>query len=249
MFHTLKKLTWVGCLLSLAACAAPPSSAGNDLETIRKLAQERLSKTSDDSTAIKTIRQSAYPGLYELVTENHKVVYTDSTASFLFVGHLYDLKTARDLTAERIDEVTAIKFDSLPLELAIKQVKGNGKRRIAVFSDTDCPFCRKLETELAGITDVTVYTFLYPIQQLHPSAPEHSRRIWCAADRQKAWSEYWSHNAIPDARECDVTGLDKILKLGASHDIQATPTLVFGDGHVIPGALPMAQLERGLNAR
>jgi thiol:disulfide interchange protein DsbC len=249
MPRKLLSFVLAGAFLALATLAVPAGAA--DIEAIRKLAQQRLSHSDEEggNVSIKSVRATPYFGLYEIVTEDNKLVYTDENVNYLVSGRIYDMKTLKDLTAPRLEEITAIKFDSLPLDLAIKSVKGNGKRKLVVFSDSDCPFCRKLENELAAITDLTVYTFLFPIEQLHPSAPEHSRRIWCAPDRLKAWNEYWSKNAIPDARDCDTAGLDQILKLGRAHGIQATPTLVFADGHVIPGALPTAQLEKNLGSR
>jgi thiol:disulfide interchange protein DsbC len=235
---------------AVASAAKEPAQDPARNEAVRKLAQERLGHGAEDGAVkIVSVRLTPYLGLFEIVTEDHKLVYTDEKVSYLVAGRIFDMKNLKDLTSDRLEEIAAIKLDSLPLELAIKSVKGNGKRKLVVFSDSDCPFCRKLENELANVTDVTVYTFLFPIQQLHPSAPEHSRRIWCSADRLKAWNEYWAKNTLPEARDCDVSGLDRILKVGKTNGIQATPTLVFADGHVIPGALPAAQLEHNLGPR
>ncbi|MDE3009904.1 MAG: DsbC family protein [Pseudomonadota bacterium] len=221
------------------------------LAAIGKLVEERLSGSSDGGTSVHvtSVRPMAMLGLYEVVTSDNKLVYTDDKVDYIISGHIYDLANMSDLTGERLEQINAIALDALPLDLAIKTVKGNGKRRMAVFSDTDCPFCRKLENEMANITDVTVYTFLFPIQSLHPSAPDHTRRIWCASDRLQAWNDYWKSNTLPEARDCDTSALDRILKLGADHHINGTPTLIFADGHVIPGAMPAAQLEKSLGPR
>ena len=246
LFSGLLGISLLATLLTPALCPAA------DLEAIRKAAQQKLSRAADDgsSVTITSVRPAPISGLFEVVTDDRALYYTDEPVNFLIInGSIIDMKAMKNLTAERVREITAIRFDTLPLDLAIKNVKGNGKRKVAVFSDSDCPFCKKLENELATITDVTVYTFLYPIAQLHPNAAEHSRRIWCASDRLKAWNDYWNKSTLPEARECDASGLEKIQKLGRSHGIQATPSLVFADGHMVPGAIPTAELERELGAR
>lgn len=244
--------------LGLTACVASggsdtPVAAAKDsrLETLGKLVEQRLGRNTEDGSSVHvvSVRPLGVLGLYEVVTEDHKLVYTDEKADYVMTGHIYDLKSMQDLTADRLEQISAIKPETLPLDLAIKTVKGNGKRLMVVFSDTDCPYCRKLETEMNNVTDVTVYTFLFPIEQLHPNAPEHSRRIWCAQDRLKAWNDYWNHNTLPEPRQCDASALDTILKLGRKNGIQATPTLIFADGRVIPGAMPTAQLEKALGPR
>jgi thiol:disulfide interchange protein DsbC len=139
-----------------------------------------------------------------------------------------------------------VEFSSLPLDLAIRKVKGTGERKLAVFSDADCPFCAKLETELKGIDNVTIYTFLYPIDQLHPDAARKSRAIWCAPDRAKAWDDFFVSGKLPDnAGDCKHP-VQATAELGRKLRVNATPTLVFADGSVIPGALPAAQLEQQL---
>lgn len=238
--------------LLVAAADAPASPEDKArLAAIGKKVEERLSGTSEDGASVKVVSVRAMPmlGLFEVVTADNKLVYTDKDVGYVISGHIYDLQNMQDLTGERLEQINAIALDSLPLDLAIKTVKGNGKRRIAVFSDTDCPYCRKFESEMSNVTDVTIYTFLFPIQQLHPNAPDHTRRIWCASDRLQAWNDYWKRNALPEPRECDTSGLDRILKLGADHHINGTPTLIFADGHVIPGALPTAMLEKNLGPR
>src|SRR5207244_6217032 len=132
----------------------------------------------------------------------------------------------------------------LPLDLAIKSVKGNGARKIAVFADADCPYCKKLETEMKGVDNVAIYTFLFPIGSLHPDSNRKSKAIWCAPDRDKAWREWIMDGKLPANDGTCATPLDKLLALGNKYNIRATPTIVYADGHVIPGALPMAVLEK-----
>lgn len=225
-------------------------SKATDLEALKKTVQQKLSQSADgQGIVITSVRATPYAGLFEIVTEDHKLVYVDERAGYLFTGHIFEMKGLKDLTAERLEEITSIQFDSLPLDLAIKQVKGNGKRKIAVFSDSDCPYCKKLVQNMASVTDITVYTFLYPIQALHPNALDHSKRIWCAADRAKAWDDYWAKNSLPETRNCDTSALDKVKSLGSKLGIEATPTLIFANGHVVPGAIPSDEIEKGLGPR
>jgi thiol:disulfide interchange protein DsbC len=159
------------------------------------------------------------------------------------VGAVYDTESKRNLTEARMRELNRVAFSSLPLDLAIKKVKGNGERKLAVFSDADCPFCARLENELKSIDNVTIYTFLYPIDQLHPDAARKSRIIWCAPDKAKAWDAFFESGALPkNSGDCDnpvaATG-----QLGQKMRVTATPTLVFADGSIIPGALPAQQID------
>ena len=134
-------------------------------------------------------------------------------------------------------------WDQLPLDLAIKKVKGTGARKLAVFSDADCPFCARLENDLKSIDNVTIYTFLFPIDQLHPDAARKSRQIWCAPDRQKAWDAFFESGTLPDNKGDCKDPIQATAALGQKLRVTATPTLVFADGSVIPGALPAQQLE------
>jgi len=236
-------------VLALIACISIQSHAV-DLDALKKTLQQKLTQSEDgQGITITSVKPTPYAGLFEVVTEDHKLVYVDERANYLFTGHIFDMKGFKDLTGERLDEITAVKFDSLPLDLAIKQVKGNGKRKVAVFSDSDCPYCKKLVQNMASITDITVYTFLFPIQALHPNAMDHSKRIWCATDRAKAWDDYWAKNILPEARNCDTSAMDKAKALGSKLGIEATPTLIFASGRLVPGAIPTEEIEKGLGPR
>ena len=179
---------------------------------------------------------------------NGQIVYTDEKFSFLIAeGHLVDSKTKRDITTDRLADLSKIDFDRLPFDQAIKVVKGNGSRKIAVFSDVDCPFCKRLEqNELSNITDVTIYTFLMPLDQLHPDAANKSKAIWCAADRTKAWQDWILNNQLPKkSANCDVP-LDKVAALAKKLGVTSTPTIFFADGKRILGAYPAAEIEKAL---
>jgi thiol:disulfide interchange protein DsbC len=194
---------------------------------------------------IQNISKTPYAGLYEVFLDG-QIIYTDDSFNFLIVeGRLVDPKNKRDLTAERMDELTRVDFASLPLDKAIKVVKGNGSRKLVVFSDPDCPYCKKLEQkDLVGITDVTIYTFLYPLESLHPDAANKSRAIWCAPDRSKAWQEWILNGQLPKGTaSCDAP-IDDVADLGSKLGITSTPTLIFANGKRLLGAYPAKEIEK-----
>lgn len=198
---------------------------------------------------VESITKTPYAGLYEVFLGG-QIVYTDEKFSFLIAeGRLIEPKTKRDITGERMDELTKVDFAALPFDQAIKIVKGNGSRKLAVFSDPDCPYCKQLEQkELVNITDVTIYTFLYPLEQLHPDAGNKSRAMWCAPDRAKAWTDWVMKGQLPEgAASCD-TPLDKVAGLGRKLGINSTPTLIFANGKRILGAYPAKEIEKVMSA-
>jgi len=198
---------------------------------------------------IESVIKTPYAGLYE-VFMGGQIIYTDEKLTFLIAeGRLVDPKTKKDVTGERLDELTKIDFNSLPLDQAIKVVKGNGSRKLVVFSDVDCPFCKKLEqNELSNITDVTVYTFLYPIEQLHPDAANKSKSIWCASNRVKAWNDWIFNNKLPaNAGNCEVP-LERVGELARKFGVTSTPTLIFSDGKRMLGAQPYKEIEKSMQA-
>ncbi|WP_370576182.1 DsbC family protein [Methylophilus sp. OH31] len=215
-----------------------------DEASLKKLVEGAYPKFKVDS-----VTKTPYPGLYE-VFMGGQIIYTDDKFSFLIAeGRLVDPKTKKDITGERMDELTKIDFNSLPLDQAIKVVKGNGSRKLVVFSDVDCPFCKRLEQkELSNINDVTIYTFLYPIEQLHPDAANKSRSIWCASNRVKAWQDWIFNNKLPaSTAKCDVP-LEKVGELAHKVGVNSTPTLFFENGKRMLGAQPADEIEKSLQA-
>lgn len=230
-----------GFLFSGAALADAKPSA--DEMAVKKAVQKRFPDIDLDS-----LTKTRYDGLYEAVMGGNQVFYTDKSASYILIGSLIDAKTQRNLTETRIRELMQVKFETLPLEAAIKQVKGNGSRKLAVFSDPDCPYCKKLDAELGKVTDVTIYTFFYPIASLHPQAMDKVKAVWCAADRVKAWEDLVQKGTVPQTgTKCDTTPLTKVAELGAKLKVNGTPTIIFADGFRVPGMVPAAQLEKLLN--
>ena len=195
---------------------------------------------------IKSIQKTDYNNLYEVFIGS-QIIYTNDTFDFLIVeGRVVDPKTKIDLTELRLEELTRINFNDLPLSDAIKVVKGDGKRKIAIFSDVDCPYCKRLEKkELSNIDNITIYTFLYPLA-IHPEAEEKSKKIWCAKNRAKAWNEYIFKDKLPkNPGDCE-TPINKIVKLGKDLGITSTPTIILPNGKRVPGAIPYKQLEEYL---
>jgi len=195
---------------------------------------------------IKGIEKTKFNDLYEVYIGG-QIIYTNETFDFLIVeGRVVDPKTKIDLTDLRLEELTRINFKDLPLSDAIKVVKGNGKRKIAIFSDVDCPYCKQLEKkELSNMDNITIYTFLYPLA-IHPEAEEKSKKIWCAKDRAKAWSEYIFKDKLPKNPGDCKTPINKIVKLGKDLGISSTPTIILSNGKRVPGAIPYKQLEEYL---
>lgn len=192
---------------------------------------------------INTVSKSPVPGLYEVITQDH-LFYTDEKGQYLIDGAVFDLKTMRNITEERSRKLFALDFSKLPLELAVKQVKGKGERKLAIFTDPNCGFCKKLEKELLQIDNVTIYQFLYPV---FPGSEEKTRAVWCSKDRSKAWDDLMHNEITPTAGNCD-TPTAKVLALGRKLKVNGTPALIFADGTINPGYLPAAELEKALSA-
>jgi thiol:disulfide interchange protein DsbC len=207
---------------------------------IRKAIEPRLG-----GAKIESVKETPYAGLYELRVAGD-ILYTDKKGEYLVIGHVYDAKTSQDLTRARIDDINKIKFSELPLNLALKQVKGDGKRVIAVFEDPNCGYCKRLrQTTLKNLDNVTIYTFLYNI--LSEDSVVKSRNIWCASDRVKAWDDWMIEGKMAPAApaSCNAPN-DQVLALGQKLHIQGTPAIFFADGSRIPGAVDQKTLEAKL---
>jgi thiol:disulfide interchange protein DsbC len=197
-------------------------------------------------TTVKPIAQ--LPGLYEIVAAGGQIVYADRNADYIFSGRIIDARTKEDLTTNRWTELHRIEFATLPLELAIKTVRGNGSRRLAVFADPRCPYCEQLEQALAGIHDVTIYTFLFPLESLHPGARAMAVKIWCSPDRSQAWSDWMLKRVEPQSMACSDEPIAKLAELASRLEINSTPTLYLADGRRLTGAMSSAEIESNLNS-
>ncbi|HYD82198.1 MAG TPA: DsbC family protein [Paucimonas sp.] len=209
---------------------------------IKKTLEPRLG----ENAKIDSVTKTPYGGLYEVRTGGD-IIYTDENAKYLFVGRILDTKTFQDYTRDRIDEVNKIKFSDLPLDLAVKMVKGDGKRVIAVFEDPNCGYCKRFRQTLHEVDNITVYTFMYNI--LSPDSAVKSKNIWCAPDRTKAWDDWMLHGKVPAETPANCSNPnDKVLALGQKLRVSGTPAIFFADGSRIPGAIDAKALENKLAA-
>lgn len=234
------KMIKVACVL-LAGMVLTAAHAETAQETaVRKAIEPRLGSDAK----VVSVTQTPYSGLYELQV-NDDIIYTDAKAKYLFVGRVVDTKTYQDYTKARLDEINKVAFADLPLELAMKRVKGNGKRKIAVFEDPNCGYCKQFNETLQGIDNITIYTFQYNI--LAPDSITKSRDIWCASNRNKAWDDWMLNGKLPPAASPNCSAPhEKVLELGRSLRITGTPTVIFADGSRIPGAIDGKALEAKL---
>ena len=209
--------------------------------TIRKNLAERIPQLQ----AIDEVNKSPMAGLYEVRVNGTEIYYTDAEANFLVQGSLIDTKQRRNLTEERVDKLTAINFEALPFKDAFTIVRGNGKRRLAVFQDPNCGYCKRFERDLQKLNHVTIHMFLYPI--LSADSNEKSKHIWCAKDRVKAWQDWMVRDQTPAAANCDASAIARNIDIGRKFKITGTPTLVFVDGSRVPGAISVAEVEKHLS--
>lgn len=222
----------------MALLAAMTGVAHANLQNVQQHLQTQYPKLK-----IENLEKTAMNGLYSGTLDN-QVVYIGEDAEHIFVGSMIRLKDQRNLTKDLVMQNNRIRWSDLPLQDAIKTVKGNGKRQIAVFSDPNCPYCKQLEQNLSQLNNVTIYTFLYPLktQSVTPS-----KQVWCSANRSYAWKNLISNNVAPQANANCTTSVERNLALGERLKIQGTPTLFFANGLKVTGAQSAAQIEQVLS--
>jgi thiol:disulfide interchange protein DsbC len=226
--------------LFLAEIFASSAFADARSDAVRRLFAERF-----PDAKVESIERAPVAGLYELMLDG-KIYYVDESVKHVFDGVLIDAQTKKNITEERISELSAIRFEELPLAMAVKQVRGNGKRVMAVFTDPNCPYCKRAESELAKLTDVTLYHFLYPI--LSPDSVQKSKSVWCATDQAKVWNDLMLSGIAPKAPGLCETPIDKVLDLGRRKRITGTPTMFFQSGRRVVGSMTLADLQKNLDA-
>jgi len=220
------------------AVAAMTTSLQADELALRKKLTER-----NPAIKIEKIHTSPIAGVFEVVTGDKQVFYTDAKGDYVLTGNLIETATRNNLTRQRIEGLNVVDFASLPFKKAIPIVRGNGARKLAVFSDPDCPYCKQLEKELALLNDVTIYVFLYPIASLHPEATKHAKAIWCAPDRAKSWTAHMLEGKQQSGDgKCD-NPVDETVALGNSLGINGTPTMIFANGKRVSGSQSAGQIE------
>lgn len=220
--------------LGLTACAA-----ADDVDTVKQALQKHM-----PGREIVSVRPSPVTGVYEVVLKGRRIVYSDAKGDYVFFGDLVDMKARKSLTEARTDELSRVDFKSIPLNLAFKEVRGDGSRSLVIFTDPDCPYCMKLEHEsLNGLDNVTIHRFLMPLDGLHPDAARKSSLIWCDANPLKAWQKFVQTATLPsNSGKCE-TPLKSVAALAEQFGITGTPALIFADGQLVPGAIGKAQIE------
>lgn len=230
----LKKLA----LLLMAACTC---AAHADEADVRKAVEAKF------GGKVESVVKTNHLGLYEVFVDG-QILYTDDKMTTFIAGNIIDPKTMKNVTEERLRKLTAIKFSELPLERAIKQVRGNGKRLLATFEDPNCGYCKRLARDLQKVDNATIYTFLLPI--LSEDSLQKSKLIWCSADRAKSWNDWMVDGKAPAGKDdCDTTALAKNAEFAQKNRINGTPALFFASGERIPGAIPLATIEEKLNGK
>ena len=227
-------------ILPLALASLWIAAANADEADIKKAMEAKL------GAKVESVTKSGYLGLYEIYADGN-ILYTDEKmTAFIAGGQLIEGKTMKNVTEERMRKLTAIKFSELPLERAIKQVRGDGKRVLATFEDPNCGYCKRLAKDLLKLDNVTIYTFLYPI--LSVDSIRKSKQIWCSADRARAWNDWMVEGRAPAGKDdCDTSAVTKNQEFGRRLNISGTPTIFFADGERVPGAVPLPKIEQKLS--
>ena len=237
-------MRWLKFLSSLfLAGALGPALA--DEAAIRKALEPKMG-----GVRIEAITPSPIPGLYEVQyrsADGIQIVFTDANGAYVIQndGHLIDLRAGRDLTEERLRKANAVPFEKLPLDLAVKIQRGNGKRVLAMFTDPYCPYCQQFEKTLQTFDDITVYVFMYPV--IRPQNADHSKSVWCSPDRAKAWLDLALQNRRPSAAPTCDNPVDKVLELGRTMRVQSTPTVILSNGERFSGGLRAPELREMLD--
>jgi len=231
-------------ILFLALLLAAGSAGANEAQ-IRKALEPKLG-----GAKIEGVQPAPLAGLWEVrfrTERGMRVLYTDATGNYVIQGNIFDIRTDRDITEERLRKLNAVKFESLPLDLAVKVQRGNGKRVLAMFSDPYCPACRQFEKALGQIDDITVYVFMYPV--IRPENAEHSKAVWCSPDRAKAWLELAAAPTpkLPAAAATCANPVDKVLEAGRKLGVNSTPTLFLANGERLSGGLSAPDLKELLD--
>ena len=236
IFTTRGRAALLGLTLALTAGVAAQAQEA----AIRKNLVERLPTLPK----IEEVSKTPMNGLFEVRVSGNDIYYTDADGSFLIQGHLIDTRAKKNLTEERVDKLNVVAFDSLPLNDAFTIVRGNGKRKMAVFEDPNCGYCKRFERDMQKVSDVTIHLFLMPI--LGPDSSVKSKAVWCAKDKAKAWADMMLRDQKPAAGNCDAAALTRNIEFGQQHRITGTPTLIFADGKRVPGAIAAQQVEQYL---
>ena len=200
-----------------------------------------LQKKIGSNTKIKSVSLSPIPGIYEVLVGN-EVFYTDANSKYLIQGEIIEIATGKNITEQKQADLNRIKWSELNPANALKVVRGNGSRQLAVFSDPNCGYCKRLDKSLQQLDNVTIFTYLIPI--LSPDSTQKSKQIWCSADSQKTYIDWMINGVIPSGKSDCTTPLDKNMAFAKTYGITGTPTIFFTDGSRFPGAVQISDIEK-----
>lgn len=243
---------WAALTFAPAARAQAPApgqaASGPVAPAVEAALRKNLAERVPGLSRIDEINRTPMAGLFELRVGGD-LFYTDAEGNYLLNGHLLDTRQRKNLTEERLEKILAIDFDALPVKDAFTIVRGNGKRKLAVFEDPNCGYCKKFERDLQKVDNVTIHMFLLPI--LGADSVDKSRNIWCARDKGKAWLDWMTRDqAAPKAEaSCDVGALARNVEFARRYNISGTPTLFFANGTRVPGMIPATEVEKMLAAK
>lgn len=226
----------------LLACFAATALA--DEAAVRRMVEDKVR----GSAQVEAIRKAPWGDLFEVVVrgpEGPQIYYVDGNATVIIAGQAIDAKSGRNLTEERLQKLSAIKWESLPFDSAITMTRGSGRRKIAVFSDPNCPYCKRFEKDLAKLGDITVHIFLYPV--ISPASAAQTKSVWCSKDRAKAWNDLMLRDIQPSAKPDCETPVEKLVALGRKLGATSTPTWFLENGQRHSGALPLFEVRRLLD--
>jgi thiol:disulfide interchange protein DsbC len=204
-----------------------------------------IQKKLGANAKVKSVSPAPVSGLYEVLVGND-IFYTDASAKYLIQGEIIELASGKNLTEQRQTDLNRIKWSDLNPANAIKNVRGNGSRQLAVFSDPNCGYCKRLEKSLQQLDNVTIYTYLIPI--LSPDSVQKSKQIWCSSDPYKAYIDWMINGIAPSGKGECTSPLDKNMAFAKTYGITGTPTLFFTDGSRFPGAVQITDIEKKFNS-
>lgn len=227
--------------IAIVALYANNSSA-SDLSEIKNTINNSISSRSPSKIHVNEVRETQIPGVYEVRHDDTSIIYSDAKGDFIFQGSLINTKTNKNLTDERVSKLAEIDFKSLPFSDSFSIINGTGQRHIAIFEDPNCGYCKKLESDLQKLENVTISIFLDPI--LGSDSLVKSKAIWCADDKAKSWQDWMIRGKAPNAKTCDTEALSRNTKFGSKHKISGTPTIFFEDGTRYPGVVDIAKIEK-----
>ncbi|MDO8715014.1 MAG: DsbC family protein [Polynucleobacter sp.] len=232
----MNKLFSTIALVSFLALSIGAVSAQSE-QQIRSDLQKKLGS----NTKIKSVSPSPISGVYEVLVGN-EVFYTDANSKYLIQGEIIEIATGKNITEQKQADLNRIKWSELNPSNALKAVRGNGSRQLAIFSDPNCGYCKRLEKSLQQLDNVTIYTYLIPI--LSPDSAQKSKQIWCSIDPQKTYIDWMINGISPSGKSDCTTPLDKNMAFAKTYGITGTPTIFFTDGSRFPGAVQITDIEK-----